>query len=285
MSKTYNYLLTEFPNHKADAGRLSQEINENSSIYIALEYVTVESNSCDIVFKIDLSAPEKTVLDTVVSGHSGEPLPNVAPPTMPDGRPIVRADTRPLLTQTYFSMSGDTSSGIGDGKLLRWDFSNNDDPYDPSLTENGPIIPAGYKSKRVDLVFTDPTYLKDGTMYFFDASWGCYASMYITIPAGNYYPNPYGSIPAAALGLSGSGMYAYAAKDVFYAAYVVRHFMYTNCPMGDEMNAEGSQVDATPPGWYITALFFAPESDNVFKGYAEFELYRIRSIILPGELS
>jgi hypothetical protein len=284
MSTTYTYQLSEFPNNKADSGRLTTDINESVNITIALEYVSVGTIDCDISFKANLSVGEKTALDTIVANHSGEPLPLVPPPTMPDGRPIVRADTRPLLTQTYFSMSGDTASGIGDGKLLRWDFSNNEDPYDPTLVENGPPIPAGYKAKRIDLTFIDSTFLKDGTLYFFDAPWGCYTSMYITIPAGNYYPNPYGSIPAAALGLSGSGMYAYATKDVFYAAYVVKHFMYTNCPMGDEMNAEGSQVDATPPGWYVTALIFVPEGDNLFKGYGEFELYRLRSIILPGEL-
>ena len=45
-----------------------------------------------------------------------------AAPHMEDGRPIVRSDTRPMNTQTYFSMAGDDQE-IGDGKALRWDFS------------------------------------------------------------------------------------------------------------------------------------------------------------------
>src|SRR3990172_13263739 len=47
-------------------------------------------------------------------------------PRMPDGRPIVRADTRPLDTSTYFTTCGDDSTSIGGGTEIRWDFSNDD---------------------------------------------------------------------------------------------------------------------------------------------------------------
>jgi hypothetical protein len=135
----------------------------------------------------------------------------------------------------------------------------------------------------MDMAFTGLVYIKDGTMYFFDAPWGCYCDMYITIPAGNYYPNPAGSIPAAALGLSGSQMYAYASKDVIYTSYLRHHMMYGSCPMGDELNAEGAAIDGLPIGWYITGIIFTPTSDNVSKGYASLEMYRFKTILLPGE--
>lgn len=45
-------------------------------------------------------------------------------PFMDDGRPVVRADTRPLNTQTYFTDAGDDSTSIGGGIKLLWDFSN-----------------------------------------------------------------------------------------------------------------------------------------------------------------
>ena len=40
-------------------------------------------------------------------------------PHMDDGRPIMRPDSRPINTQTFFTMCGDSPSGIGDGKELR----------------------------------------------------------------------------------------------------------------------------------------------------------------------
>jgi hypothetical protein len=204
-------------------------------------------------------------------------------PTMEDGRPLVRADTRPLGTQTYFTMVGDSvDDEIGNGKVMLWDFSNNDDIYDPNTVENAPIIEGGFKAKKVDIMFNEPVYLKDGTLYFFDAPWGSHCSMYVTVPSGNYYPNPNGLIPAAMLGLSGNDMYAYASKDVFYASFVRKQHMYTNCPMGDELNAEGSQVDPVPAGWYVTGLIVTPESDNVSKGYGSFEMYRSTTSKLPG---
>lgn len=284
MSSLYRYPFSDFQNNTVNAGRLTREIQADAYIITALDYINVINSQlyCDIIFKADLSSGEETALSGVISVHSGDPLVD-EPPTMADGRPLVRADTRPLDTQTYFTMAGDTASGIGHGKQVKWDFYNNDDLYDPDDTENGPEIPDGYKAKRLDLFFTDPIYIKDGTLYFFDAPWGNYCSMYITIPAGNYYPNNAGSIPAAALGLSGSQMYAYAAKDVFYTCYVCCHHMHGDCPMGDELNAEGAAVDALPVGWRITGIIFTPDDDNVSKGYGSFEMYRGRTILLPGE--
>ena len=60
-------------------------------------------------------------------------------PHMEDGRPIVRADTRPLNTQTYFTMCGDDSTSIGNGVKLMWDFSNDDNIY------TGPEVPSGFQ--------------------------------------------------------------------------------------------------------------------------------------------
>jgi len=203
-------------------------------------------------------------------------------PKMSDGRPVVRADTRPMGTQTVFTMRADDIK-IGDGRALRWDFSNSDDMYTPVSGSNGPTLASGIKAKQIDLKFNDPIYLKDGTIYFFDAPWDACCSMYIVVPAGNYYPNDYGSIPASALGLPGSQMYSYAAIDVYYANYVYSHYMYGSCPMGDELNAEGCQVDALPVGWVLRGILCTPDSDNVSKGFASFELYRNRTIVLPGD--
>lgn len=197
-------------------------------------------------------------------------------PCMPDGRPIIRPDSRPIGSSTIFTMAGD-GDGVGDGKELRWDFSNDDDLY------TGSEIPSGYKAKEIKISFKCPVHTKDGCIYFFDAPWGSYVQMDIMVPSGSYYPNPAGSIPAIMLGLPGNKMYAQATEDTVYQKYVNKHFMYTSCPMGDELNAEGSSEKPLPIGWYIRGLIITPESDNVSKGYAEIEMHRCHTTVLPGQ--
>ncbi len=203
-----------------------------------------------------------------------------AHPHMEDGRPIVRSDTRPLNTSTYFTMDGDAPGKIGGGDSLMWDFSN-DDNLIPNLPDDN--IPDGYKAKQMNVTFSCPVHIKDGCVYFFDAPWGSYLEMEIVVPTGHYYPNPAGVIPAAALGLPGSKMYAQATEDTVFQKYLSKHFVYGSCPMGDELNAEGAAVDALPIGWKIRGLIVTPDSDNISKGYASLEMYRCHTAILPGQ--
>jgi len=281
MANKYTYSLDDFPYDKADGSRLSLEI-QSSAIVTALNHINVGKNNCDVWFKAELSSGDETILDGLVAAHSGEVLPEEAAPTMSDGRPLVRADTRPLETQTYFTMSGDTVSGIGDGKILKWNFAHDEDVYDSNDYENGPTVVSGMKCKVMEVWFNDPVYLKDGSLYFQNASFGSYVCMYITVPAGNYYPNDAGPIPASALGLPGDQMYAYASKKVLYACYVMKHHMVGDCTMGDELNAEGAQVDAIPAGWYITGIICTDEDNNNFRGFGSLEMYRAHTVVLPG---
>lgn len=199
-------------------------------------------------------------------------------PYMEDGRPIVRADTRPLDTMILFTATGDDES-IGDGVSLRWDFSNDDDLY------TGDEVPDGYKAKQILLTFNCPIYLKDGSIYFFDAPWGQYINMDILVPSGGFYDHPQGPYPAAALGLSGDKKYAQAPSDsnVVYQRYVHKHSVYGDCPMGDELNAEGCAISAIPIGWFVRGLIITPVSDNVSKGYGSLEMYRCHTNLLPGQ--
>lgn len=268
---------TDFPNQKVSGSRLTSEI-ANSNIIYALGSITTTGDVCDIWFKNALSAAEETTLSGVVANHDGVYVEEDAP-TMSDGRPIVRADTRPIDTQTYFTMAGDTASGIGDGTRLVWDFSNDDD----IISEGELGYVSGMKTKSLELSFADPIYLKDGTIYFFNAPWGSFCDMHIVVPAGGYYPNNHGSIPAAALGQPGTQMYSYAATDTIYVTYVNKQYMYQSCPMGDELNAEGAAVDALPVGWKLVGHISTPLNDTTSKGFASFECYRARTVLLEGD--
>lgn len=273
----YTYALTDFLNDLVNLTSLKNEIDQ-SAIVTGLKEMTATQSQCLITFKDTLSAGDKTILDSLVAAHAGIHTEEEAP-RMPDGRPLVRADTRPIGTQTYFTCCGDASDDIGGGTCMRWDFSNDNDLY------TGSEVPSGYKAKQLLLKFNCPVYLKDGAIYFFDAPWGQVMHMDIVVPSGGYYPNPEGQIPAAALGLPGTDMYAQApsGSNVVYQSYVHNHYVYGDCPMGDELNAEGCAVDALPVGWMLRGLIMTPESDDTSKGYASMEMYRCHTTLLPGQ--
>jgi hypothetical protein len=279
MSTKYTFSITgDTLNGAVNSVRLTNEIT-TADITIALDYINTNDDDCDVWFKTYLSGPEITTLNGILAAHTGEAPVDIEAPTMDDGRPIVRADTRPLDTSTYFTMAGDTASGIGDGTPLRWDFSNDDDTTGCAYY----VTPDGYKTKHIELTFIDPIYLKDGALYFFDAPWGAYCDMQVVIPANNYYPNEHGSIPASALGLPGTDLYSYASVDTVFVSYVNKHHIYGSCPMGDELNAEGAAINAVPVGWKLVGHITTVSGDNTSKGFASFECYRHRTVLFPGD--
>ncbi len=88
---TYTYSIQDdFPNHKVDSDRLSLEIRA-SSISVALDSISTDGDACSILFKDVLLGADESTLDTLVSVHSGEPLPD---PHLDDGTPIVALNSR-----------------------------------------------------------------------------------------------------------------------------------------------------------------------------------------------
>jgi len=80
-------------------------------------------------------------------------------------------------------------------------------------------------------------------------------------------------------------MWSVATTDTLYQCYVNRHYMHGDCPMGDELNAEGAAINGLPVGWYLMGHIHAPAtaSGTGFKGYASIECYREKTIVLPGD--
>ena len=275
----YDYsVISDTANGLCQPTTLQNEIGANLSITIAVAHIDMYADNIHITMKDALSSEEETALDGVVAAHQGND-PSVDPLVMPDGRWVVRSDSRPVGFQTYYTMAGDDSTaGIGMGQCMSWDFSNDDDLV------TGDHVMDGWKCKEILATFICPIYTKDGCLYFFDAPWNCYICMDIVVPPGTWYPNPAGPAPASALGLSGDLMYANSGTEwVTFKNYLMRHRMYGSCPMGDELNAEGSAVDALPPGWGIRGRIYTPTSDNTSKGYAELEVHRCHTAVLPGQ--
>ena len=97
MATKYTYTIsTDFPNEKVDASRLTKEI-QDSSITTVLNYITYNNSAdkCDVWFDTDLSTEDKTILDTVVANHSGEPLP---PPVEFGSNYIIVEDASTTMT-------------------------------------------------------------------------------------------------------------------------------------------------------------------------------------------
>lgn len=71
----YTFMFSSFPNTMVSSDRLTKEI-QNSLITIALDHIDTSANSCDVLFKSFLSESEVNILNTIVSSHTGVPLPD-----------------------------------------------------------------------------------------------------------------------------------------------------------------------------------------------------------------
>lgn len=104
----YTYSISiNFPNHKVSTDRFTNEIR-SSAISIALDYINTSDDDCDVWFKDDISTGEKAILDSLVSVHSGEPMPQ--PQYLPDGTPIVELHNRQSDGIPSFAIAPSTGS-------------------------------------------------------------------------------------------------------------------------------------------------------------------------------
>jgi hypothetical protein len=188
-------------------------------------------------------------------------------PKAADGRPIVRADSRPEEASTYFTMRGDTATKIGDGTIIQWDFGNADDEVTDSVTT---AVPSGCKRKRIKLSFVDDIRIKEGTIYWKNAPFGCYIDFWVVCPDKEYYIS-YDETPIQAYG------------DVPLEHYVNHHLIMDDCPMGDELNTEAANEDAIPSNYELWVEITIADGNTSCKGFAELEIYRERTHLLPGE--
>lgn len=203
--------------------------------------------------------------------------PHKTPRSSNDARQVVRSDSRPLDCTTVFTSRGDSLTGIGDGKVLVWDFSNSQDEV---------AAPEGFKRKRIEFGFSELVHIKEGTFYFFDAPKGCYADFYVVCKSGGYYQDPNGAIPGSALGQDPDTSWTQATEDTIVLHYVNHHHLQGSVPMGDELNTEGASENGLPPqqlGYIVRLEITTPDTDESSNGCAELEVYRKRTNLLPGE--
>lgn len=80
-STKYTYgILADTLNNKVDGAKLQQEIGNNATILIAVDYINTSGDVLDIWMKNSLDAGEQTALTAVVNAHDGVPLVGTATP-------------------------------------------------------------------------------------------------------------------------------------------------------------------------------------------------------------
>jgi hypothetical protein len=97
-------IQNNFPNHKVAVDRITAEIR-SCTIVVALAFVNLAGDTCEIWFRDSLSGGDLTILNGIVEAHSGTPLPTNTQlvklegvPTTADGRIVVRESTASRTT-------------------------------------------------------------------------------------------------------------------------------------------------------------------------------------------
>ena len=68
----YTYLITDFPNNKANSGKLYVTILENSNFTCMVDSINVSVDDVDIWFRAPISPSEWATLSGIVAAHDGE---------------------------------------------------------------------------------------------------------------------------------------------------------------------------------------------------------------------
>jgi len=217
-------------------------------------YIWIEIGNREYYTSISKNTADATEFLTYYKPIADKPI----NPTTDDGKIFIRAESRPLNTNVYFTGIGDSESNIGDGKEFSWDFTNQDDEIE---------APEGYRRKRIEFKFLDNVWIKEGTLYFYDMPKGSYGDMYIVAPIGTpYYDN--------------NGEVQVALEDTIIQHYVMHHRMEGTVAMGDELNTECCS-DEIPNFYKFWIEVTIPDTENSeAHGNFDIELYRTRNIIL-----
>lgn len=128
---TYSFSISnDFPNGVVATDALEQEIRE-SDIVTALDSINTVSDTCNIVFKAELTPGDEVILNNIVSQHEGVQLESVdkvevenaiqLAATNKYGKLEVHESSRTRGTTTYFTGAGDDPndiSDVGNGQLF-----------------------------------------------------------------------------------------------------------------------------------------------------------------------
>ena len=186
------------------------------------------------------------------------------------GRWVVRSDSRKQLWDVVFQGAGDDCSTgkSGGGTPFVYDFSADVD----DLRWDNENAPTGYKQQVVDWVFCDWTYLKEGTVYFFNMPKGSYLNFEVIAPPGTY-----GMTKALDNNQEIEKTYFETNEDWYTILHwVIDYHIEGSAPMGDELNTESAAENPAPSYFIWRAIVTIPEVEGWEDAHGHFsmEIYR-----------
>lgn len=211
------------------------------------------------ISKEDTPSEDQADFETNYKSNCNRPI----EPKAPDGKTIVRAESRPTNTTVYFTCYGDTGYagdsdfGIGTGEFLGWDAGVDTDFV---------ALDSNFKQKKITFHFGESTWIKEGSLYFFNAKKGTRLDFYTMCPPGGYYLNNAGEIRQA-------------SNWTYIDHFVIGHHMQGDCPMGDELNTECCSMEV-PFYMFHQIWITVPTTDVESNGYVLLEMYRARTMIV-----
>lgn len=181
------------------------------------------------------------------------------------------------------TMRGDTPTQIGDGKVTVWNFANGNDIVTDSITTT---IPSGKKRKRLEIGFNENVKIRGEKLYFKNAPVGCFIDLWKVCLLGGHYEDPNGTINGATIGRNPKKMYTLAASDTPVTHFVVHYFIVGSTNEGIRLNKDDDYEFGLLRRQDNFALWFeitTDNSDSASAGFAELEIRRPRTRLLPGE--
>lgn len=187
------------------------------------------------------------------------------------GRWVVRSDSRKTDWDAIFQGCGDNleTGEVGGGIPFTFDFSvSSDDPR-----WDNEHAPTGYKMQTIDWRFCDFVYIKEGTLFYYNAPRGSYMNFSVIAPPGTSYvekfSNPDLTVSKKTL-LTNTNW-------VEFIRWLVHYSFEGSAPMGDELNTESASDNASPSFFVWRAQVCIPDVPGYEQahGHWALEMYRI----------
>ena len=197
--------------------------------------------------------------------------------------PIDFLDDRTSRDPVINTMRGDTLTDIGDGERIRWNFSNATNIVTDSITTN---IPGGRKRKRLEIEFNENIKVRGETLYFRDAPMNCNIDFWKVCKSGGHYEDPNGSVAGDTIGRNPNKTYTLAASDTPVTRFVTSYRIFGESNSGIKLNKDDDfefGLKRMQDNYVLWLEITTPNTDSTSAGFAELEIRRPRTRLLPGE--
>ncbi len=187
------------------------------------------------------------------------------------GRWVIRSDSRKTDWDAIFQGAADdlTTGEVGKGTPFTFDFSA---PADDLRWDNE-HAPAGYKMQTIDWRFCDWVYIKEGTLFYYNAPKGSFMNFFVVAPPGTGYIEKFSQedLTVAKRTLPTNN------KWIAFIQWLAHYNFEGSAPMGDELNTESASDNASPSFFMWRAQICVPDVTGYEQthGHWALEMYRI----------